>query len=109
MTNLNSILLMAAPEGEGGGMSTLIMFGLIIVVMYFFMIRPQSKKAKELNKFRAGLEKGQKVITAGGIHGKISDVKETTVIMETEGGMKLKVEKTSVSMDESSRIENEKK
>ena len=57
---------MAPAEGEGGGMSTLIMFGLIIVVMYFFMIRPQSKKAKELNKFRAGLDKGDKVIIMNG-------------------------------------------
>lgn len=108
MNILNNILLMAPSDGEGGGMSTLIMFGLIIVVMYFFMIRPQSKKAKELNKFRAGLDKGDKIITAGGIHGRIAEVKETTVIIETEGGHKLKVEKTSVSMDNASRLDEKK-
>lgn len=101
---------MANPEGgEGGGMQTLIMFGLIILVMYFFMIRPQSKRAKQLQKFRQGLEKGAKVVTSGGIHGKIAEVKETTVILETEGGHKLKVETSSISMDANSRLNDANK
>ncbi len=85
--------------GSGGSsaVSTIVMMVLIVVVFYFFFIRPQTKKNKELKKFREGLKKGDKVITAGGVHGKILEVNETTVIMETEGQGRLKVEKMSVS------------
>jgi preprotein translocase subunit YajC len=99
--NLLSILLMA-PQGGGaaGGGSpwtTLVMFALIIVVFWLFFIRPQSKRNKELKKFRENLKKGDKIITAGGIHGKILEVGETTAIIETEGLGKLKIEKISIA------------
>lgn len=103
---INSILLQAAPQGSG--MSTLLMFGLIFLVMYFFMIRPQMKKQKEAKKFREGLKKGDKVITIGGLHGKITEVADTTVILETEGGVKLKFEKSAVSADASGMLEQQK-
>lgn len=104
------ILLMAAPEAgqEGGGMQTLIMFGAIFLVFYLFMIRPQMKKQKEQRKFRESLAKGNKVVTIGGIHGKIAEVKENTVIIETEGGNRLKLEKSAISKEFSSE-EMEKK
>lgn len=91
-------LLMAPREGENS-MSFFIMMGMIIVVFYFFMIRPQSKKAKEQRKFRESIAKGDRIVTIGGIHGKIAEVKETTVVMETEGGHRMKVEKNAISKE----------
>lgn len=104
------MLLMASPEAgqEGGGMQTLIMFGAIFLVFYLFMIRPQMKKQKEQRKFRESLAKGSKIVTIGGIHGKIAEVKENTVIIETEGGNRLKLEKSAISKEFSSE-EMEKK
>lgn len=97
-----NVLLMAGGTGTGaaGGsspVSTIIMMVLIVVVFYFFFIRPQSKKNKDLKKFRESLKKGDKIITAGGVHGKILEVGETTVIIETEGQGRLKLEKMSVA------------
>ena len=95
------ILLMSKPEAgqEGGGMQTLIMFGAIFLVFYLFMIRPQMKKQKEQRKFRESLEKGRKIVTIGGIHGKIAEVKENVVIIEIEGGNRLKIEKSAISKE----------
>lgn len=73
----------------------------IILVFYFFMIRPQTKKAKEAKKFRESLEKGTKIITIGGIHGKILEVNDTSVLIDA-GGAKLRVEKSAISTDMSS-------
>ncbi len=79
-----------------GGGSNLIMLVMIIVIFYFFMIRPQMKKQKELKKFREGLAVGDKVVTIGGIHGKILEVAESTILIATESG-KLRMEKSAVS------------
>ena len=95
------ILLQAA----GTGMSSLIMFGMIFAVMYFFMIRPQIKKQKKEREYRSALKKGDKVVTIGGIHGKITDVKEDTFIVEVMAGNTLKIEKTAVSMSGDAGIE----
>lgn len=94
MSNL-FILLMPQQEGENP-MSMIIMMGLIVVVFYFFMIRPQMKKQKELKKFREELKNGDKVITNGGIYGKIVEISEATVVIEVEGKMRLKVHKTMI-------------
>jgi len=75
------------------------MMGLIFVVMYFFMIRPQQKKQKELVKFRSALQKGDKVITAGGIYGVIAEVKEQYVLIEVDNNVKLRVDKSSIVKD----------
>ena len=80
-------------------------FVMIFAVMYFFMIRPQIKKQKKEREYRSALQKGDKVITIGGIHGKITDVKEDTFIIEVHGGNVLKVEKTAVSMSGDTGIE----
>jgi preprotein translocase subunit YajC len=95
------ILLQAA----GSGTSSLIMFGMIFAVMYFFMIRPQIKKQKKEREYRAALKQGDSVITIGGIYGKITDVKEDAVVLEVHGGTKLKVSKTAVSMTGDAGIE----
>lgn len=98
--NVLSILLMQPPEGgEGGGLLSFLPLILIIVVFYLFFIRPQMKRSKDQRKFREALEKNQKVVTVGGIHGKILEVKDTYVILEVEGQNKLKVEKSAIAMD----------
>lgn len=89
--------------GEGG--STIIMFVLMFVVFYFFMIRPQSKKAKEDKKFREELKKGQKVVTIGGIHGKVADVKESAIVLEVGNNIKFKVEKSAISRDNTAGLQ----
>lgn len=94
---------------EGGGASFFIMIILMIVVFYFFMIRPQMKKSKDQKKFREGLKKGDKIITIGGIHGKILEVQETTLIIETEGLGKLRIEKSAAAMDNSSQLSEQTK
>lgn len=93
---MNSTFLMMGGNQQGG-FASLIPMVLIIVIFYFFMIRPQMKKAKDAKKFRESLSKGDKIVTIGGIHGKITDVAETTFIIETEGGAKLRIEKSAVS------------
>lgn len=105
MNTLNVVL-----QGSGGDpMMTLIMFGLILLIFYFFMIRPQMKKQKELKKFRSGLDKGDKVITIGGIHGKILEVNDTNVLISTEGSTKLRIEKSAISMNANDQLANQKK
>ena len=98
--NLN-LILMAGQQGQGGIMSFLPLVA-IIVVFYFFMIRPQMKKAKDQKKYIEGLKKGDKILTIGGIYGKVSEVNEDgTLIMEVEDGTKMKVSKNAVSNEAS--------
>ena len=78
--------------------ASLIMFGLIFLVMYFFMIRPQIKKQKKEQEYRSKLKKGDKVVTIGGIHGKIIEIKEESVVIEVYGATKLKISKSAISM-----------
>lgn len=77
-------------------MANLIPLVLIVVVFYFFMIRPQMKKQKELKNFRANLKVGDKVVTIGGIHGKILEMRDTTIVISSEG-TKLVFEKSAIS------------
>lgn len=93
--NVLNVLLQA---GGGGAMSSIIMLVAIIVIFYFFMIRPQQKRQKEEKKFREALTKGQRVVTIGGLHGKIADVRETTVLIEVANDVKIEVEKTAIAM-----------
>lgn len=105
---MNTFLLLAGGK-SGGGMEQLFFILLIIVVFYFFMIRPQMKKAKDLKKFRNELDKGSKIITIGGIHGKIVDIKDTTFTIEVENGVRLQIEKNAVSMDKSGQFNDQQK
>ena len=97
--NLLTILLQAQegqPQQGGSMWSSLIFIILLIVVFWLFFIRPQSKKAKEEQKFRDGLQKGDKVVTIGGFHGKVVEVKDTTVILSLAPNMEVEVEKTAL-------------
>jgi len=96
MTNQLLIFLQAANPPAPDSSGLWLYMGLFAIAMYFFMIRPQQKRAKAAKEFVQGLEKGQDVITAGGIHGKISSVQDTSVVISTDAG-KLKVEKSAVS------------
>jgi len=91
--NLLSILLQAQ---EGGGMSMILMMVAMFAILYFFMIRPQQKKQKEIEKFRRALEVGQDVVTAGGVHGVIKEIQDAIVIVEIATGVRITVEKASV-------------
>lgn len=96
---LNYILLdaAAAPASSGGMGSSIIMIVALIAIFYFFMIRPQSKKQKEMKKFREGLKSGDKVITAGGIHGRIREIKQNgTVLLEITDGVKIVIDATMI-------------
>ena len=92
--NLLTILL----QQQGGGMSMIIMMVAIFAIMYFFMIRPQNKKQKEIQKFRNSIVPGTDVVTAGGIYGKVKEVNEldNTLMVEIASGVKIKIAKNSV-------------
>ncbi|MDD3740260.1 MAG: preprotein translocase subunit YajC [Bacteroidales bacterium] len=93
---MNQLFLMA-PQGEQSSpYSSIIFLVLIVAVFYFFMIRPQMKRQKEAKKFREGLQKGDKVITAGGIYGRIVEVQDTYVFVEIDSNVKVKLDKGSV-------------
>lgn len=104
-------ILLDQPAGQEGGSawSGMIMILAMIVIFYFFMIRPQSKKQKELKKAREAMKKGDKVITAGGIHGRIKELKDNLVMMEIAQGVVIKIDKSSVFADLSTdKAENTK-
>ena len=98
---LNSILLMMQPQGEEGGnpLMSFLPLILIVVVFYFFMIRPQMKRQKETRQFRENLKKGDKVVTTGGIYGKISELKETVIHLEIAKDVIIKVDKNGIIKD----------
>jgi preprotein translocase subunit YajC len=104
------LVLMAQPQGgQGGGLMSFLPLIAIVVVFYFFMIRPQMKKAKDQKKFIEGLKKGDKILTVGGIYGKIVEVREdATLIIEVEDGTKMKITKNAVSNDGSVTLNQEK-
>lgn len=89
----------AAPAAGGSTAGFWIMIILIFVVMWAFMIRPQRKQQKELEKFRSELKKGDKVVTAGGIYGTVDEITEKTVLIKVDGDVKLRVDKNSISRD----------
>lgn len=91
-------LLMSPPAGDQNPIISLLPWIGVIVIFYFFMIRPQSKKAKEAKAFRENLEKGTKVVTIGGIHGKVLEVTETNVLLDCDGA-KLRVEKSAIAVN----------
>ncbi len=103
---MNQLFILMAPQaGGGGGIMSFLPLIAIVVVFYFFMIRPQMKKAKETKKYIEGLKKGDKILTIGGIYGKIVEVRDdATIIMEVEDGSKLKISKNAVSNDASATL-----
>ena len=108
---MHTIILQATQEDTltGGSDYTIYFLVAIFVIFYFFMIRPQNKKRKQINEMRENLKKGDSVITIGGIHGKIAEVKDTTIVLSVDANTKIKVDKTSVSMDSSTKLTEENK
>ena len=99
------VILMGAPAAGQNPVMQFLPLVAIIVVFYFFMIRPQMKKANEQKKYIEALKKGDKILTIGGIYGKIADIKEDgTIIMEVEDGSKMKISKNAVSQDATSTL-----
>jgi preprotein translocase subunit YajC len=104
MTNLAYVFLMGQPAGAAGQSNPLLTFLpliLVFVVFYFFMIRPQMKKQKEMNNYRSTLKKGDKVVTTGGIYGRIYEVKDNFVTIDVGGDVRLKVDKSALLKDPS--------
>jgi len=96
MTNLAFILLADDLPKTQSPYSSLIFFAAIILIFYFFMIRPQMKKQKDMKHYREALKRGDKVVTAGGIYGRISEINERTVLLEIDQNVKVKVDKGSI-------------
>ncbi len=96
--NLLSILLSAAGGAEGGS-SVIIFWIAILGVFYFFMIRPQQKKQKKSKEFRSTLAKGQQIVTIGGVHGRIAELQDDTVIIDVEKGARIKIDKAAISYE----------
>lgn len=95
---MNMLTVMLQAQG-GGDLSFIFMMVAIFAIMYFFMIRPQNKKQKEIANFRKNLEVGQSIITAGGIYGKIKEIEDNSVVLEIASGVKIKVDKNSIYAD----------
>ena len=99
---MQTILLQAG--ADGGILPQLLMFGAIILVFYFFMIRPQQKKAKDQKKFREELNKGMNVVTIGGLHGRLVSLDDATVTIEVDKGVRLTFDKSAISMEATAKV-----
>lgn len=104
---MQTILLQAGQDG--GILPQLLMFGAIILVFYFFMIRPQQKKMRDQKKFREELTKGMNVVTIGGLHGKLVSLDDDTITLEVDKGVRLTFDKTAVSMEATVRVNQQPK
>jgi len=101
MSNLVYILMMTPASEDQNPIMTFLPLILIILVFYFFMIRPQMKKQKDLRSFRESVKKGDKVITTGGIYGKITDIKENVIVVDVGDNVRLKIDKSAILKDSS--------
>ena len=99
----------AQAQGGFGNWTFWVMIGAMILIMYFFMWRPESKRRKEMQKFRDGLKKGDKVITAGGIFARVKEVEETTLLIEVDSNVTLRIDKNMVVADTTAQAAQEKK
>lgn len=104
-----TMLQAAAQQPQGTGWSFWIMIAAMILIMWLFMWRPESKRRKQMQEFLANLKKGDKVITAGGIHAVVKEVKETTLLIEVDSNVTLRIEKNMVVADASTQQADEKK
>ena len=97
---MEALLAMAPPSNGGGGsslVSTIIMFGAIFLIFYFMIIRPQQKRSKEREKMLSNVQKGDKVVTSGGMHGTVVHIEEKTVLVQVSDNVKLKFERGAIS------------
>ena len=102
MSDLLNMMLMGTPPGGGqggGSYQSIIMLVLIVVVFYFFMIRPQVRRQKELKNFRESLKKGDRIITTGGIYGKINNISDNIITIDVGNNVTMKVDKNAVLKD----------
>jgi preprotein translocase subunit YajC len=107
MKSFAFILLQAgSATGQSNALITFLPLILVFVVFYFFMIRPQMKKQKEMTNYRSSLKKGDKVITTGGIYGRVNEVRDNYIMMDAGGDVKLKVDKNALVRDPSSDEQN---
>ena len=104
---MNTLFLLLQTTTKGGGTAwgQLLPLFLILLVFYFFFIMPQTKKNKAQKKFRESLQKGDKVLTIGGIHGKVTEVKEKTVVLEIAQNIKITIEKSALSINGESVVQ----
>src|SRR5476651_361463 len=86
-----------------------LMIGAMFLVVYFFMMRPQMKKQKDQKKFVEEMKKGDKVVTTAGIHGRVLEIADTTILVEVDNGVKIRFEKSSISLEASKALNVEKK
>ena len=98
---LNSILLQE--QADGGNYSFMILMVGMLIVFYFFILRPQQKKQKSQKRFSEDLKRGEQVVTIGGIHGKVFEINQDTVILEVEKGGKIKLDKSAISFESSTK------
>lgn len=96
---MNVLFILLQQTGQSNPLTSLLPLFLIIIVFYFFMIRPQMKRQKDLRNYRSTLQKNDKVITTGGIYGKITDVKDTTVTIEIAENIRIKADKNAILKD----------
>ena len=96
---MNTLVIALQQQGAPGGMANILLIVAMVAVFYFFMIRPQMKRQKELKNFRESLKKGDKVVTTGGIYGKVLEMGDYYIMMEVEGQNRLKVDKSAVIKD----------
>ena len=104
---MNNNILYILLDGQGGNLSFLLTMGAVLLVMYFFMMRPQQKKQKDQKKFLEEMKKGDSVVTIGGLHGKIHELDDLTVVLEVDRGFRLKFDRSSISMEASNRAKKE--
>lgn len=96
---MNTLFIVLQQQSANSGLMSFLPLILIIVVFWFFMIRPQMKRQKELKNFRDALKKGDKIVTTGGIYGKVLEIGDYYIIMEVEGQNRLKIDKSAVVKD----------
>jgi len=101
---MTAIILLQAATGGFSDYRTLFMMGAIAIVFYFFMIRPQVKKQKDQKKFVSDLKKGDKIVTTAGMHGRIAEINDSTFLLETEGGGKIRHDRSAISLEASKAL-----
>ena len=96
---MESLIAMAPQGGDASGslVSTIVMFGAIFVIFYFMIIRPQQKRTKEREKMLSALDKGDKVVTSGGVHGVVSGLDDKTALLQISDNVKIKVERSAIT------------
>ncbi len=101
---LVSFLLLQAPAGGTNNMLHFMMIGGMLLIFYFFFIKPSLDRAKKQKGFMEDLKKGDKIVTIGGIHGKITKISEGTLVIEVDSGTKLRIETSAISMEYTSNL-----